>query len=221
MAVNRIIKSCDMSKHKPYGPYERFIKRPQDYICAVLALVALSPVIGITAVIVRIKLGSPVLFIQDRPGKDSKVFRLFKFRTMTDERDNNGELMPDEARLTSFGKRLRATSLDELPELINVVKGDMSFVGPRPLKVEYLPLYNKHQARRHEVRPGLTGLAQIHGRNSISWEERFDWDVDYVDKISFLRDWAIILKTVQFVLRREGINSETSVTMERFEGTKK
>jgi len=207
-------------QHKPYGPYEKYIKRPQDFLCALAALIVLSPVMLITALFVRIKLGSPVLFTQDRPGKDGKVFKLYKFRSMTDEKDENGNLLPDDVRLTTFGKKLRATSLDELPELLNMLKGDMAVVGPRPLLVRYLPLYNEHQARRHEVRSGFTGLAQVHGRNAISWEEKFDWDVKYVDHITFLGDWKIIFQTFKVVLQHEGIASGTSVTMEEFKGTK-
>lgn len=201
------------------GFYEKYIKRPQDFLCASVALVVLSPVMGITAILVRKKLGSPVLFSQERPGLDGKTFRLYKFRTMTDERDENGNLLPDEDRLPPFGMKLRSTSLDELPELINIWKGDMSVVGPRPLLVRYLSRYNAHQARRHEVRPGFTGLAQVHGRNAISWEEKFDLDVKYVDNVSFLGDWKIILQTVLTVLKREGVSSATSVTMEEFMGS--
>lgn len=207
--------------HKPYGPYERYIKRPQDFLCALVALIVLSPVFFVTAILVRIKLGSPIIFKQKRPGKDGVVFNLYKFRSMTNARKENGELKPDRERLTSFGKKLRTTSIDELPELINIIKGDMSVVGPRPLRVEYLPLYSDYQARRHEVRPGFTGLAQVHGRNAISWEEKFDWDVKYVDHISFITDWKIVLKTVQTVFKHEGISSGSSVTMERFKGSKK
>lgn len=206
--------------HKP-GFYERYIKRPLDFLCALLAIVVLSPVMLVTAILVRIKLGSPVIFKQERPGKDGKIFRLYKFRSMTDQRDENGELLPDEVRLTKFGKLLRSTSLDELPELVNILKGDMAVVGPRPLLVRYLPLYNDHQARRHEVRPGFTGYAQVHGRNAISWEEKFDLDVHYVDNITFLGDWKIIFQTVKTVLKREGISSQTAATMEYFEGSKK
>lgn len=201
------------------GFYEKYIKRPQDFLCASVALVVLSPVMGITAILVKKKLGSPVIFSQDRPGLDGKTFRLYKFRTMTDERDENGDLLPDEDRLPPFGIKLRSTSLDELPELINIWKGDMSVVGPRPLLVRYLSRYNEHQARRHEVRPGFTGLAQVHGRNAISWEEKFDLDVKYVDNVSFLGDWKIILQTVLTVLKREGVSSATSVTMEEFMGS--
>lgn len=204
--------------HKP-GFYERYIKRLQDFLCALAAVVVLSPVMAVTALLVRLKLGSPVIFKQERPGLNGKVFTLYKFRTMTDEKDTEGNLLPDEVRLTKFGKMLRSTSLDELPELFNILKGDMSVVGPRPLLVRYLPLYNAHQARRHEVRPGFTGYAQVHGRNAISWEEKFDLDVEYVDHVSFVGDWKIILQTVRTVLKREGISSESSVTMEEFTGT--
>ena len=200
------------------GFYEKYIKRPQDFLCASLGLVVLSPVMGIIAILVKKKLGSPVLFSQERPGINGKTFKLYKFRTMTDERDENGNLLPDEDRLPPFGIKLRSTSLDELPELINIWKGDMSVVGPRPLLVRYLPRYNEHQARRHEVRPGFTGLAQVHGRNAISWEEKFNWDVKYVDNVSFLGDWIIIFKTVAKVLKHEGISSKTSATMEEFMG---
>lgn len=202
------------------GFYERYIKRPQDLFCASLATVFLSPVMLIVALLVRQKLGSPVIFTQERPGKDGKIFKMYKFRTMTDERDENGDLLSDEKRLTSFGKALRSSSLDELPELINVIRGDCAVCGPRPLLPQYLPLYNEHQARRHEVRPGFTGLAQVHGRNAISWEEKFDWDVKYVDNITFLGDWKIIFETIKTVLKREGISSDTSATMEEFKGSR-
>lgn len=204
--------------HKAKGPYEKFIKRPLDCALATGAFVVLSPVMGVTAIAVARNLGTPVLFTQERPGKDEKVFKLYKFRSMTDEKDANGELLPDEIRLTKFGKFLRSTSLDELPELINIIKGDMAIVGPRPLLVRYLPRYNEHQKRRHEVRPGLTGLAQVHGRNSVSWEEKFDWDVKYVNNVSFAEDVKIILMTIKSVLKKEGISSETSATMEEFLG---
>lgn len=206
-------------KHRAYGPYEKCIKRLLDFILALIAIIVLSPVMLITAILVRIKLGSPVLFTQDRPGLNTKVFKLYKFRSMTDAKDASGNLLPDEERLPEFGKKLRSTSLDELPELFNILKGDMSIVGPRPLLVKYLPRYNAHQARRHEVRPGFTGLAQIHGRNSITWEEKFDWDVRYVDKITFLGDLKIILMTVGTVLSHTGINAEGNATMEEFMGT--
>ncbi|HPX32061.1 MAG TPA: sugar transferase [Erysipelotrichaceae bacterium] len=203
------------------GIYERFVKRPQDLLCSLLALIVLSPLFIILVMLVQIKMGSPVLFTQDRPGKDGKIFKLHKFRTMTDQRDENGKLLADEERLTKFGRFLRSTSLDELPALINILRGDMAVVGPRPLLVSYLERYDEHQARRHEVRPGLTGLAQISGRNALSWEDRFNLDVEYVDNISFLKDWKIIFKTVEIVLKKEGINSSTSSTMEEFKGSNK
>ena len=208
-----------MENHRPYGFYERCLKRPQDFLCALLAIIVLSPVMLITAILVRIKLGSPVLFTQDRPGKDGKVFKLYKFRTMLPPKSGVIDPAQDAARLTPFGKKLRSTSLDELPELFNILKGDMSVVGPRPLLVQYLSRYNAHQARRHEVRPGFTGLAQVHGRNAISWEDKFDWDVKYVDKVTFLGDWKIILETIRTVLKKEGISSQNSSTMEEFMGT--
>lgn len=201
------------------GFYEKYIKRHQDFLCALLACIVLSPVMLVIAILVKIKIGSPVLFAQERPGLNGKIFKLYKFRTMTNERDEDGELLPDEQRLTSFGKKLRSTSLDELPEVGAILTGRMSVCGPRPLLVKYLPRYNAHQARRHEVRPGFTGLAQVHGRNAISWEEKFELDVEYVDHITFLGDWKIIFQTVWTVLKREGINSETSATMEEFMGT--
>ncbi|MCC2256049.1 sugar transferase [Ruminococcus sp. CLA-AA-H200] len=208
----------DRLKHRP-GFYEKYIKRPQDFCCALLAIIVLSPVMAIVAAMVRLKLGSPVIFKQERPGLNEEIFTLYKFRTMTDKKDKDGNLLPDEERLTRFGKILRSTSLDELPELFNILNGDMAVVGPRPLLVRYLPLYNEHQARRHEVRPGFTGYAQVNGRNSISWEEKFDMDVEYVEHVTFLGDWKIILQTVKTVLKREGISSESSVTMEEFKGT--
>lgn len=209
-----------MEKHKPYGVYERVFKRPLDIICALLALSVFFWLYAVVAVLVKKKLGSPVLFKQSRPGKNEKVFRLYKFRTMTDEKDENGNLLSDEVRLTKFGRFLRKTSLDELPEAINILKGDMSVVGPRPLLVEYLPRYNKKQKRRHEVRPGLTGYAQVNGRNTISWEEKFDLDVEYVDKITFAGDLKIIFKTVfKSFFKQEGISSDTSATMEVFMGS--
>lgn len=201
--------------------YKKCFKRLFDIVCALLALSVFGWLYIIVAVLVRIKLGSPVLFKQARPGLNGKIFTLLKFRTMTDEKDENGELMPDEVRLTSFGKLLRKLSLDELPEAINILKGDMSVVGPRPLLVEYLPLYNEHQSRRHEVRPGLTGLAQVNGRNSLTWEKKFDLDVLYVDNVSFLWDLKIIFQTVWYAfVKQDGISSQNHATMELFTGTK-
>jgi len=201
------------------GPYRRYFKRPLDFVFSLAAIIILSPILLLIALLVRIKLGSPVIFKQQRPGMNEKIFTLYKFRTMTDERDEKGELLPDEVRLTNFGKFLRASSLDELPELFNILKGDMSIVGPRPLLVEYLPLYNAHQRRRHEVRPGLTGWAQVNGRNAISWEEKFNYDVEYVDNLSFFLDVKIIFLTIMKVLKREGINQEGRATMEPFRGS--
>lgn len=201
------------------GFYEKHGKRIFDLCLTVPAFIILSPVMGITAVLVAVKLGRPVLFTQKRPGYREKIFKMYKFRSMTDERDENGELLPDEVRLTPFGEKLRSTSLDELPELLNILKGDMSLVGPRPLLVQYLPLYNRRQHRRHDVKPGITGLAQINGRNSISWEEKFEYDVQYVENLSFREDVRILFGTVLKVFKREGINSENSATMEDFMGT--
>jgi undecaprenyl phosphate N,N'-diacetylbacillosamine 1-phosphate transferase len=203
--------------------YRRFIKRPMDFTLSLLAIIILTiiPVLPITALLVKTKLGSPVLFKQKRPGLNEKVFMMYKFRTMTDEKDENGELLSDSVRLTKFGRLLRSTSLDELPELFNILKGDMSIIGPRPLLVQYLPLYNEHQKRRHNVRPGLSGLAQVSGRNAISWENKFNLDVYYVDNVSFRGDWKIILLTLKKALIREGINSETAATIEPFKGNEK
>ena len=201
------------------GFYEKYIKRPQDFLCALLACIVLSPVLLIVAILVRVKLGTPVMFSQERPGFNGEIFKLYKFRTMTSETDENGNLLPDEQRLTAFGKKLRATSLDELPELGCILNGKMSVVGPRPLLVKYLPLYNEHQARRHEVRPGFTGYAQANGRNALSWEQKFDMDVEYVDHVTFRGDWKIIFQTVKTVLKKEGISSDTSATMEEFRGS--
>ncbi len=200
--------------------YRKFGKRFLDILVSGVALILLSPVLLVVAVLVRVKLGSPIIFHQKRPGKDEKIFTLCKFRTMTDGKDEKGNLLPDEVRLTSFGKLLRATSLDELPELWNILKGDMSLVGPRPLLVEYLPRYNEEQKHRHDVRPGLTGLAQVKGRNAISWEEKFKYDIEYVNNITLRLDLMILFLTVKTVLVREGIHSNTSETMEIFMGSK-
>lgn len=198
--------------------YRKFVKRLLDFIIAGIAIILLSPVFLVLTVMVKVKLGRPVFFKQLRPGKDEKIFCMYKFRTMTDSRDSGGNLLPDEQRLPSFGKSLRSTSLDELPELYNILKGDMSIVGPRPLLVQYLPLYNEQQRKRHKVRPGFTGLAQINGRNHISWQEKFEWDVKYVEHVTFLEDLKIILQTIRVVLKKEGISSDTAVTMEEFKG---
>ncbi|MBQ7429961.1 MAG: sugar transferase [Butyrivibrio sp.] len=200
--------------------YERVVKRIVDIIISGLFLIIFSWLYLILYFVVRTKLGAPVLFKQDRPGYKGKVFKMYKYRSMTDERDANGELLPDEVRLTSFGKKLRSTSLDELPEMLNVFKGDMSLIGPRPLLVSYLPLYNERQSHRHDVRPGITGYAQAYGRNSITWEEKFEKDVYYVENCSFLLDLKIIFHTIKVVLNHEGISSATSATMEAFTGTK-
>ncbi len=206
--------------------YRKFVKRLLDIILSGLALVVLSPLLLITAILVRIKIGSPVIYSQERPGKidpktgKERIFTLFKFRSMTNEKDAEGNLLPSKDRLTGFGKKLRSTSLDELPELINILKGDMSIVGPRPLLVKYLPLYNDHQRRRHLVRPGLTGYAQANGRNSISWEQKFDLDVEYVDKMSFGMDVKIIFQTIKAVLKREGIGGKDEVILKEFTGSR-
>ena len=208
-------------KHKPYGIYERYFKRFFDIICALMALIVFWWLYIIVAVLVRINLGTPVLFVQERPGRNEKIFKLYKFRTMTDEKGKDGVLLPDMKRLTKFGRFLRNTSLDELPEVINILKGDMSVVGPRPLLTKYLPLYNSEQKRRHEVRPGMSGYAQVHGRNAVSWEERFKLDIEYVDKITFVGDIKIIIDIVLSVLKHEGIDSNETktVTIEEFKGT--
>ena len=199
--------------------YKRYFKRMLDIILSLSAIIVLSPLFIIVALLVRTNLGSPVLFKQERPGYKGEIFSMYKFRTMTNETDMYGNLLPDDVRLTSFGKFLRSTSLDELPELFNILKGDMSIVGPRPLLVQYLPLYNEKQAHRHDVKPGLTGLAQVNGRNTLSWEDKFDYDVEYVNSVSFVNDVEIVIKTVFKVLEREGISSTTSTTMEAFTGT--
>ena len=199
--------------------YAKYCKRIIDFVIAFFAVIALCPIFIVLAIVIRIKLGNPVLFCQERPGKGGKIFKMYKFRSMTNERDENGELLSDEIRLTRFGKMLRATSLDELPELFNILKGDMSIVGPRPLLVKYLPLYNERQEHRHDVRPGITGYAQVNGRNAISWEEKFEKDIWYVENISFWTDIKILFDTVRIVLKRDGISSDTSVTMEEFRGS--
>ncbi len=200
------------------GIYKRFLKRPLDFILSLMAIIVLSPILLIVGVLVRFKLGSPVLFKQKRPGLKEKIFTMYKFRTMTDEKDENGELLPDSVRLTKFGRMLRSTSLDELPELFNILKGDMSIVGPRPLLIQYLELYNDHQKRRHEVRPGLSGHAQVNGRNAISWEDKFNLDVEYVDNVSFIGDWKIIFLTIKKVFIKEGISQEGQETVQYFAG---
>lgn len=185
--------------------YAKYVKRPMDFILSLIAIICLSPVIAVTAILVRIKLGSPIIFCQQRPGKNEQIFKMYKFRSMTDERDENGKLLPDCKRLTKFGKTLRKTSLDELPELFNILKGDMSIVGPRPLLVKYLPFYNDLERHRHDVRPGLTGYAQVHGRNTVNWEERFMMDADYAANVTFIGDIRILIDTVMVVLKHEGV----------------
>ncbi|TJX13949.1 sugar transferase [Tissierella creatinini] len=201
--------------------YRKYFKRPMDFILSLGAIMLLSPILLIIGILVRIKLGSPIIYKQERPGLNEKIFKMYKFRTMTDERDEYGELLADDIRLTKFGKFLRSTSLDELPELFNILKGNMSVIGPRPLLTQYLSLYDEDQKRRHEVKPGLSGLAQVNGRNTLSWEDRFNLDVEYVDNVSFIEDWKIILLTIKKVLVREGISSQTDVTMEAFMGSRK
>lgn len=196
-------------RHEPYGPYEKFVKRPLDFILSLSALIFLSPVILVVAILVRMKLGSPILFTQERPGKNEKIFKLYKFRTMTDQRSIDGELLSDEKRLTEFGSFLRKTSLDELPELINIVRGDMAIIGPRPLLVRYLPAYTETERQRHAVRPGLSGLAQINGRNYVPWDERLAYDVEYVNQITFIKDMKIIIRTIINVIRRDGVVANT------------
>lgn len=198
------------TKHKPYGLYERFFKRALDIFCSLMAILVFLWLYVIVAILVRVKLGSPVLFTQDRPGKNEKVFKLYKFRTMTDARDENGKLLPDNVRLTKFGKLLRSTSLDELPEVFNILKGDMSIIGPRPLLVSYLPWYSDREKLRHSVRPGLSGLAQVNGRNFLDWDSRLELDVQYVEKVSFLGDVKIILKTVSKFVKKQDIAVDTN-----------
>ena len=200
--------------------YKNYIKRILDFLLSLIALFILAIPLLIVALLIRIKLGAPIFFRQPRPGKDGKVFKIFKFRTMNNAKDKNGNLLPDNLRLTKFGRFIRSTSIDELPELINILKGDMSIVGPRPLLVEYLALYNEEQKHRHDVRPGLTGLAQVNGRNCITWEEKFKYDVEYVNNVNFINDCRIIFKTIQKVIQRDGINASETVTMEKFKGNK-
>ncbi len=191
--------------HTPCGPYEKYFKRPLDFCLSTIALLFLSPIMLTTALLVRVELGSPVLFTQERPGKDEKIFKLYKFRTMTDKRGTDGELLPDAERLTKFGATLRSTSLDELPELLNIAKGDMSIIGPRPLLVQYLPYYTEEEKHRHDVRPGLSGLAQVNGRNAVKWDRRLAYDVEYVNNITFFGDAKIILQTIEKVIRRSDV----------------
>ncbi len=201
--------------HRPYGTYERFFKRPLDFVLSLIAIICLSPIIGITALLVRIKLGSPVLFCQERPGRNEKIFKIYKFRTMTDAKNENGKLLPDEVRLTKFGKMLRATSLDELPELFNILKGDMSIIGPRPQLVRDMLFMTEQQRLRHIVTPGLTGLAQVNGRNNISWEDKLNYDIEYINNITFKNDVSILLKTIWTALiKRQDIETEGMATAE-------
>ena len=204
------------TNNKSHKLYRNYLKRIIDIVLSVTALILLCWLFAVIAILVRIKLGSPVLFKQDRPGKNEKIFKLYKFRTMTDERDEDGNLLPDDDRLTKFGRLLRLSSLDELPEILNIIKGDMSIVGPRPLLVKYLPYYTEKQHHRHDVRPGLTGNAQAHGRNGLNWDDKFRMDLEYIDKMSFVTDIKIILDTVICVLRHEGISQEGQATMEDF-----
>ena len=208
-----------MESVKQGGLYRKYFKRPMDFILSLIAIIVLSPVMFVVAILVRIKLGSPVIFKHNRPGLNEKIFTLYKFRTMTDMKDEKGELLPNSVRLTKFGRILRSTSLDELPELFNILKGDMSIIGPRPLLIEYLQYYNDEQRYRHDVRPGLSGLAQVNGRNAITWEQKFDYDVEYVKNITFLLDVRLIIKTVLKVFKREGVNKSSTITMEKFRGS--
>lgn len=200
--------------------YAKYFKRILDFIFAIVLFIITLPILLVVGMLVGIYLGFPIIFKQKRPGKDGNEFTLYKFRTMTDAKGENGELLPDDKRLTKFGLFLRSTSLDELPELINIIKGDMSFVGPRPLLTEYLDLYNEEQRHRHDVRPGLTGLAQVNGRNLLGWEERFNYDIEYVKNINFIEDIKIIFKTIFLVVTRKGVSSSNSKTMEKFNGNK-
>lgn len=200
--------------------YAKYFKRMLDFTLSLGAIIVLSPILLVLTIVGAVAMGGNPFFTQDRPGKNEKIFKLVKFRTMNNKKDKQGNLLPDEKRLTSYGKLLRSTSLDELPELFNILKGDMSIIGPRPLLVRYLPRYNKEQHRRHEVRPGLTGLAQVKGRNALTWEDKFKYDVKYVDNVTFVNDINIIFDTIKIVLRRDGISSESCATMEEFMGSK-
>lgn len=204
--------------HKPYGPYEKYVKRGLDAFFSTGALIILSPILLIIAIVVRTKLGSPVLFTQDRPGRNERIFKLYKFRSMTTQKDKNGILLPDDVRLTKFGRILRSTSLDELPELFNIIKGDMAVIGPRPLLVEYLPYYTEEEHHRHDVRPGLTGWAQVNGRNAIhSWEERFAYDLEYVNHVSFAMDMKVLFTTVLKVIKRSDIQVGSEIKVGRLD----
>ena len=207
------------NKYKPYGPYEKYIKRPLDFCCALAAVLVFWWLYLILIILGTIFMGGNPFFTQERPGKDGKIFKLIKFRSMDNRKDKDGNLLPDNVRLNRYGRLIRKLSLDETMEVFNILKGDMSIVGPRPLLKQYIPLYNERQARRHVVRPGLTGYAQAYGRNSLTWEDKLEKDVYYVDHISFLLDVKILFKTVDVVLKREGISSETSATMEEFRGS--
>lgn len=213
------MNSVKVFRKPRYGIYAKYIKRILDFVLSLLAIIVLAPIILIFTMIGAVKMNGNPFFVQERPGKNGKIFKLIKFRTMTNKKDKQGNLLPDKQRLTSYGKFLRSTSIDELPELINILKGDMSIIGPRPLLVKYLLLYNSYQKHRHDVRPGLTGYAQVHGRNAISWEEKFDMDIKYIQHITFIGDLKILFETIFKVLKRDGISSETSVTMEEFKGT--
>ncbi len=205
-----------MGTHKPCGIYEKYLKRPIDFVLSFSAIILLSPILLLTGILVRLKLGSPVIFRQLRPGKNERIFEMYKFRSMTDDRDEEGKLLPDEVRLTTFGKRLRSSSLDELPELFNILKGDMSIVGPRPQLVRDMVFMTSEQRKRHTVRQGLTGLAQVNGRNGILWEKKLDYDIQYVKKITFWRDFIIVLRTIENVFKKEGIHAEGMVTAEDY-----
>ena len=218
MSRNKASQAAEIEKPE-YGIYAKYMKRYLDVFLSLMGLIVLSPVFLILTVAGAVEMKGNPFFMQKRPGKDENIFNLVKFRTMTNKKDKDGKLLPDEQRLTAYGKFLRSTSLDELPELWNILKGDLSLIGPRPLLVKYLPLYNSFQRHRHDVRPGLTGYAQVHGRNQISWEKKFEMDVWYVQHITFLGDLKILLDTVAVVFKREGISSETSATMEEFKGS--